>query len=402
MQELEYIRNDKTLGIKYDWKLIEKEYKKLKCPKGFFNPCTLPMESAAWHLAISVRANLGKTTSSLLYGMVMHKLYNTTIVYCRTKEYQIMPKFTADMFGVIIENGYIEKLTDGEYNTVVYKARRWYYAYANKAGEIEKQAEKHFCILMCIQKHLDYKSTYNDYYSDFFLYDEVIEDDISLADPFVALCDLISTVFRMRESGRIICLANNMNAHHYIFHELDIYKEVQTLDFGASRLITSPLGTKVFVSMLQMGKEQAKMKESQTRMFFGFNNPKLAAITGSFTWAIKNYPHIPGDIDYSKEIKIDRYIIHNGNYVRMRLVMDEKKGPMLLFHRATKVPDNVIIYTREEITNRNQRRNIGYSQIDLKLWKLYTKGRAYFSENDIGSIVDNYLKECGAYNSIVS
>ena len=74
----EYINNDKKLGLKYDFNLVKKEFKKLKIPKDVYNPSKLPLDAAKWYISMSPRG-VGKTTNILLLGMVMNKLYGTEI-----------------------------------------------------------------------------------------------------------------------------------------------------------------------------------------------------------------------------------------------------------------------------------------------------------------------------------
>ena len=42
--KIEYHENDKKKGIKYDFSLIRKEFKKLKITKDVYNPLTIPLE----------------------------------------------------------------------------------------------------------------------------------------------------------------------------------------------------------------------------------------------------------------------------------------------------------------------------------------------------------------------
>ena len=121
---VEYINNDKKLGIKYDYKLIRKEFKKLKIPKDVYDPSKLPLETAKWYISMSPRG-VGKTTNLLLLGMEFNKNYGTEIQYIRFHESMIQNKNIKDLFEVIVQHGYIEKLTGGKYNNVIYKARRW-------------------------------------------------------------------------------------------------------------------------------------------------------------------------------------------------------------------------------------------------------------------------------------
>ena len=143
----EYINGNKQNGIKYDFNEINKLFKSLNIPKDVYNPTHLPFDSCKWFVTLSERSR-GKTTNLLLYGMCIYQLYHTGTCYIRSSEPMIVPKQSKDMFSNIISWGYVEKLTDGIYNTITYKSRRWYFAHVDEDGNIDNQDADAFCIML--------------------------------------------------------------------------------------------------------------------------------------------------------------------------------------------------------------------------------------------------------------
>ena len=64
------IDNNIQLGIKYDWDLIFKAYKALKCPDDVYNPVpairNMIDNNTKWYIGMSKR-RIGKTTNFLLF-----------------------------------------------------------------------------------------------------------------------------------------------------------------------------------------------------------------------------------------------------------------------------------------------------------------------------------------------
>lgn len=391
---MKYIDNDKNKGILYNWDLVEKEYKKLNCPKGFFNLCDTDIKNSSWIIAMSPRATSGKTTNVLLYGLIMYKLYGTKTAYVRSHDFMIEKKLTGDMFDVILENNYINKIFDAKWNSVFYFGGKFYLTLIDtETGEVIEKDDTPFLRLFSIQSYQKYKSTVNDYFLDFVVMDEFVSTHY-LQDEFEHLCDLLATLFRLRLSGRVILLSNTVDKYSQYFKELCIFDDIIKMEFGDSKTIVSPLGTRVNVNMLKMGVPQKKMRGEQVRKLFGFPNPKLASITGSSTWAIKNYLHIPKEINYENEITIDRYIVFNGNYVRIRLINDDVRGICVLFTKATKLYDDAYIYTIDELIESKYKYKLGNTQIDKMLWCWVVNNRAYYDTNETGYIVERYLNAC--------
>lgn len=384
--KVEFINDNPLDGIKYDFDLIRKEYKKLNCPKTVYNPCHLPFEQAKWLVTLSERAR-GKTTNLLLFGMCLHKLYGTGICYLRSSEHMIAPKVSKDMFSNIISWGYVDKLTDGKYNTIIYKSRRWYYAKVDENGEVSEKDLNPFCIMLSIDKNEDYKSVLETK-NDFIIFDEFIERNY-YALQFVMLCDLIKTIARERKSPVICLCANTIDINSPYFSELQIRDRIQNMEQGEHDIITTPLGTRVYFEIL--GKKVAKANKKQkeiNKLFYGFSNPKLASITGDSTWAIDNYPHPPKDFT---TIERRRYILYNDKYISLDICVTDDDKTFINCHFVTKIYDDSIIYSLDFSLDRLHRYGTGITKKDKWIFKHYDNNLFTYADNTIGSLVEKYL-----------
>lgn len=391
--EIEYIDNNESLGIKYDFNLIRKEFKKLKTPHWIFNPCKIPFDNCKWNVLMSSRS-VGKTTQFILLGMCFNKLYGTQIQYIRLHEDMIMPKFTKELFSVIKKFKYIERLTGGEYTDVVLKNRRWYYCKYTEEGEIEKISPDHFMMMLSSDKNEIYKSSYNAPLGDFILVDEFIEK-YYLQSTFISLVDLIKTIARDRLSPIIFLSANTIDKFHPFFKELEISNIVEKLNFDDSTTIETPLGTRIYVELISKFTKDEKSNELKRKvnsLFYGFKNEKLASITGLDSWSINIYPHTP-----QEEFTIlyrNFYIKHLNKLINLEICQNEN-NIFINCHYATKTyPDSEIFTLNNDVTNRNE--YFGFGNRNNKLHRLIfdkiLDNKATYCDNDVGSLIMSYIQ----------
>lgn len=384
----EYIDGKEINGLKYDFKLLRREFKKLQTPKEVYNPCYCPFEQCKWFVNLSDRST-GKTTNWLLFGMLMNRFYGTVIQYVRQSESQIAPKNSKDLFDTILDCGYIEKITNGQYNGVCYKSKRWYYAIIDDEGNVVEKSPKHFMMMLSIDKHLDYKSVYNCPTGDIIIFDEFI-GNYYYRNEFVNFNDLLKTIIRERQSPIIVMLANVIEKNSQYFNELEIYENIQRLRQGENEIITSERGTKIYVEILESGIKKHKGRNIVNKLFFGWKNPLISSITGE-DWAIGVYQHIPENANI---LLRGHYIQHNGKIIALDLMYNEEIGVFVGVHFSTMTYDDSIIYTLSDIEDKRFRYRMGYTKSDKKLWEFFRKNKFFYASNDLGSLVENYVKNC--------
>lgn len=387
---IEYINGNPLEGVMYDFNFLKNEYKKLKCPKDVYNPCQLPFESAKWFITLSERAR-GKTTNLLLFGMLIWWHYGTGICYVRSSEEMITPKFSKDLFSNIVSWHYIEKISNGKYNNVTYKSRRWYFSHVNEDGETDIISPDAFCIMLSVDKDEDYKSVLETK-NDFIVFDEFIER-YYYPQQFVMFCNLCKTILRERQSGIICLAANTIDKYSPWLKELMISEEVETLGQGDHKLLTTPKGTRVYVEIL--GKKTAKAGIKQAlfnKLYYGFDNPKLVSITGSDTWAMFNYPHTPREF---KIIQKNHYLMYNDKLINLEICESSEGTIFINCHLATKTYDDSVIYTIDFYTDQKRYRyRFGLTPVDKFIWSKFDRNLFTYSDNSVGSLVEKYVDTC--------
>ena len=391
LTKIKYLENNQVNGIDYDWKLIRKALKVMGIPKEYFNPSEIPWEKVSWIDLLSQRST-GKTTGILILGLVMYWLYGTVLHYCRGTEKEIAPKVSKSMYDVILDNKYIEILTDGEYNSLKYWSRKWYFCHVDENGEIDN-VDEHNCTFMCsVDRAGDLKSSHNSPTGDLIVYDEHIPIGVRCYCDFVPFCDLCKTIFRDRVAGKIILLANTINKENQYFHELEIYERISEMDIGDNCIHTTDKGTNIYIEIVGTPRVLKSRKKLFNRKFLGFRNSQLSGITGETTWSIKNYPHIP-DEEY-ENIYNKIYISHNNKLLRLDLVTNNR-GLCLYVHWASKLYDDSLICVPRTPVIPQEHYGIADDTSFGRLFKQLSQARKiYFASNDVGSFMQNYLNQC--------
>ena len=135
-----------------------------------------------------------------------------------------------------------------------------------------------------------------------------------------------------------------------------------------------------------------KQRAKVNTLYFGFENPKLASITGG-SWAVDSYPHIKKDPERQILTK-DFYITYAGKVLQLEYAWSPELGPHVLVHRASKVSDKARrVFTIGEIVNKKEAYKFGDMPVDKIIWKLYNANRWYFTNNDEGFTVETYVNK---------
>lgn len=398
----QFINNDPQRGILYDWKVIRKRLHALGIPTIYYNPASAPLDKCSWFVELSERAT-GKTTGWLLCGLVMFDEYGTVTMYVRQKKDMIAPKNASSIFNVVVENGYIEKLTNGEYNNVYYKSKKWYLCYVDPdTGEITKKHPDYFCRMISIDDSTNLKSACNEPYGDLVIFDEFVST-WTPSNEFVTFVDVVSTVFRLRECGKIVMLANTIDKYNQYFHDLEIFERIATMETSDKCIHTTDKGTRIYIEFIGPPKVYKAKKARWVKLFAGFKKPELASITGEATWAVKCYQHIPDIIDPDSDTPTtlfrNVYIFHKNKYVRLDFVLHPENGLCLYIHWATKCHPDSYIFTLEEMYDRRYTYGLPNNTTLGKLvHKLVDQHKVYFTANDVGAFFENYMIESERMN----
>lgn len=347
--------------------------------------------NADYNVIYGERSN-GKTTAVLRHGLVDHidSGYKNQMAIIRRWEEDFKGKNGQQMFEGIVALGWVKELTKGKYNSIYYYSQRWYLCKYNDLGERVALADMPFALGFSITSEEHYKSTsYPDITT--ILFDEFITRGYYLPEEFVKFQNLLSTIIRLRTNVKIFMCGNTINKFSPYFAEMGLTgikkQKKGTIDvytYGDSTL-------KVAVEYSDF-----PSKKKASNKYFAFNNPKLEMITNG-GWEIDIYPHLPQKY-LPKDVVYKFYIIFDGEMLQGNIICVEDKT-FLYFHRKTTplTADNTqIVYQQNPDYRRNYRVNImkPYSKVDKYIAELLRRKKAFYQDNEIGEIMNNYIKWC--------
>ena len=178
-------------------------------------------------------------------------------------------------------------------------------------------------------------------------------------------------------------------------NEFCIDKVVEKLKPDESEIVDTPLGLHMYVKIIDDVRNKDKKHVQENLSYFGFKNKELASITGA-EWQIRNYPHLmrPEENESRELITRNVYIYAFGHYVCMEFYTSNIMGNYVNFrpYELTIPPDDAIIFTDQIPKKSNEIYGVGNGTPFLKLWNLYRTHRDYYASNDIGYMVESFIK----------
>lgn len=395
LKNISFYDNKEEHGIRYDWGLIKREFRKLKTPAEVYDPTSVPIENVNYVVELSTRS-FGKTTQWILMGLLMHELYGTTPIIIRQTEEMTAPKHAASLMDVIrtYDGGrYIKQLTENRWNDVTIKARKIYYCLRDDRGDIVEKGTDPVIYLLTLEENTDIKSVFNAPRGDLIIFDEFISD-MYRTNEFVTFCDELKTVIRSRLSPRAVLLSNTINLTSPYFRELEISKDVRKLTTNESTVVTTELGTRLYVRISDT--PATKHKGLLNSLFFGFKNPQLAAIRGGETvWNFRQVPRIlvsPEDVYLDRRLKIDTI----DDILSVDFVSTPDRGLVANIHPG-EIHDDSIILTMGDIWDKQHRKGLGYGQREKMLGLLMERGKVYYSDCETAAVLEHYIAEVKDY-----
>lgn len=364
----------------------------------FYSLKRIKSKNCQYNIIIGERSN-GKTYASL-EDIVKN--------YCDTgKQGALIRRWDTDfkgkggqtMFSALVSNGIITKYSKGEWSGVAYVSERWYLCRPDQTNEkkIIKDT-KPFCFAFSLNGVEHDKSTsYPDITT--IVFDEFMTRSRYLDDEFVLFMNTLSTIIRYRDDVKIYMLGNTVNRYSPYFSEMGLYKindmkpgDIDVYKYGDSKLR---------VAVEFCGDTKKKIGSNKpSDVYFSFNNPRLNMITGSGSiWEISVYPHKP--IDFMKrDIMFIYFVKYQDSILQCEIVMKDKYNFTFVHPKTTELknPDKDIIFDTEAnpLYNYSRKLNQGMnkSRIISKILSYYSNDKVFFSDNETGEIMRNYIEWC--------
>lgn len=392
--------------FKYDIKWMNSELKRIGSPERYRFPLKEIFDND-YAIILSMRQDAGKTTTALLYGLLLNVRYNYPIEYLRNDDAQIRRAAAETLFDTIKKFHYIEKIYNNRWNDVVYKymQHKFFLCRRDANGDIEEESREPICILHSNQDWQAIKSGYNSPNGNYIILDEAFDSDRATHVLWKEFMNNISTIGRVGSDEErtskchVIILANNTDRYAWLFQDFCISDLIPDLKYGTMIKWKTELGTTGICTLMEQSEEQKERLRNRNIPFFGFNTPKAAQFIGSSEWTSKEYKHPDFYIDFDNCIFRRMYIFHRQRYIQLNMFYDEEHRKYIFLHFAREPlkQDNIILTLEPKgkcefygICEFEDNKKV--AEFVRRVFRLRRENRWYYQSNLIGEIVDDYMK----------
>lgn len=356
----------------------------------FYSLKNILAKNAQYNIIFGERSN-GKTYSVLKYALEKYAKTGEQLAIVRRWQDDFTGKRGQTMFDALVSNNVIAKATNSEWTNVYYYGSRWFLCYydENNKRVIDEQPFAYGFSLTSMEH--DKSTSYPNITT--ILFDEFLTRQTYIPDEFVLFMNVISTIIRQRNNVKIFMLGNTVNKYCPYFNEMGLKHiskmkqgDIDVYKYGDSKLTVAV----EYASPTKRGKD--------SDLYFAFDNPKLQMITGG-SWELDVYPHSPIKIKPS-DILFTYYIKFDCETLQADIVFSDEKEIIFTFiHSKTtpiKDPDNSLIFTTDYSANPNHIRNITKptTNITKKIYQHFKTDKVFYSTNDVGEIMRNYILWC--------
>lgn len=355
----------------------------------FYSLKNILSKHAQYNVIFGERSN-GKTYSVLKYAIENYAKTGKQLAIVRRWQDDFTGKRGSVMFDSVVTNGEVTKATGGEWTGVYYYASRWYFMRYDEDGK-RVTDDIPFAYGFAISSGEHDKATQYPNVTTI-MFDEFLTRTAYLPDEFVLFMNVLSTIIRQRNDVTIFMLGNTVNRYCPYFSEMGLthVKDMRPGDIDIYRYGDSDLTVAVeYCATNKSGKD--------SDIYFAFDNPKLSMITGG-TWEIAIYPHCPVKFK-PNEILFIYFIQFAGDILQCEIVQHENLCFTFIHRKTTELknPEKDLIYSPDFSPLPNWKRKITKPQtpIERKVAEHYIKDKVFYSDNEVGEIVRNYLIFCG-------
>lgn len=347
-------------------------------------------KNATYNIIIGERSN-GKTYAALKYAIEQHAKNGSQTAIIRRWSDDFKGKRGSTMFDAIVASGDLESLTGGRWTNIIYRSARWYLCnHLDDDNIIVDDTPLAYAFAISTMEH-DKSTSYPKVTT--IIFDEFISRTSYLPDEFVLYMNCLSTIIRQRDNVKIFMLGNTVNRYCPYYDEMGL-SHIKTQKQGTIDLYK--YGTSdLVVAVEYCAPLDKRIKKSDK--YFAFDNPRLQMITGG-QWEIDIYPHCP--CKYRPvDVAYKYYIIYSGDILECEIVcLPDQTFTFIHPFTGRFNPDpNTLIYSAEFSALPNYRRMITrpMSNLENKIAEYYKKDKVFYSSNEVGEIVRNYLIFCG-------
>lgn len=345
-----------------------------------------------YYMVIGKRSN-GKTYSTLKYILEKWAKERKQAVYLRRFREDIVGARGQKVFSdFMTDTEYISKITKGEYSGLHYWNRGLYFCNYSDNGKVIYSEETRVCYFMCLSDVEHDKSTGG--YSEVatVVFDEFIARQGYITDEFLNFTNVLSTIIRGKTDVKVIMLGNTISKFCPYFKEMGI-THIHRMKQGTKDVYEYGSNDKLKVLVEYTADNQGN-KDSD--FYFAFDNPKLSMIT-SGEWELPLYPHCTVKFK-NNDVVFRYYIMFSEKIFECQVVSKGDNIFTFIFEKTTAISDKEIhlIYQLDKTENKYYSTNIykPRNNTENKILWFYKNDKVFYSNNEVGNYIQNYLREC--------
>lgn len=344
---------------------------------------------AMYYIAIGERSN-GKTYSALDYALERFDKNGEEFAYVRRIGEEIRPKNLSALFSSHVENGRLHTLFDGKYNAIEYKSNRFSLLKRGEDGKIDPDVEPVvFGRAFDLNAMEHYKSISFPRITTI-IFDEFLSRSGYLPNEFQLFQNALSTIIRLRDNVRIIMLGNTVNQYCPYFEEMGL-SHVKKQEQGTIDVYT--YGQSNLMVVVEYCESSAKRGGKASDVYFAFDNPQLKMITEG-SWEIGVYPHLPHQYK-PKHVAATFFIEFDKEILQGQVISVENEAPFVFLHRKTTEIKNDTDIVYGVVPSSNPYRRFGLlrqtDNLSVFIRRCIAEGRIFYSTNEVGEVMRNYL-----------
>lgn len=343
---------------------------------------------ALYNVIFGERSN-GKSYAVLLYALKRYIQHGEQLAIVRRFEDDIKASRANTFFSAIVENGEVERLTNGHYTFIKHVNRQFYLAYRDENLDRDILDNKPFAYSFAINIATRYKSASYPGVTTI-CFDEFLDRKYYLPNEFPDFMSIVSTIVRQRDNVKIFMLGNTVNKTCPYFAEMGL-TNISRMKQGTIDLYR--YGRSSLTVAVEYAANLNASKPSD--VYFAFNNPKLQMITGG-AWEMAMYPHLPQEYKYRpNQVVLTYFILFEDNILQCEVV-DTGTASFTFIHRKTtpiQDEDNDIIYSMEFDPRPNHARRLSkpVTKWQRMIAQYFVEDKVFYQDNEIGEIVRNYI-----------
>lgn len=361
----------------------------------FYSLANILNKKADYNIIFGERSN-GKTYATLAYGIKRYLQTGEQMAYIRRWREDLRGKRAENLFANHVANGYIEEVTNGEFNSVFYIGGKWYLAKYDPEKKKYVPQTNPFCYGFCLSEQEHEKSSSYPNVTTI-VFDEFLTRRYYLPDEFMLFMNLLSTIIRQRDNVKVFMLGNTINKFCPYFTEMGL-KQVTNMEQGTIDIYK--FGQHGAVVAVEYCSTIVKQKASNK--YFCFDNQNLEMITGG-KWEMAAYPHLPTKYK-PNDVLFVYYIVFNEYILQGNIIQHGAENFTYIHMKTTPIkdPENALIYSLTMNGKPNYKRKLisSATYLESQVARYFATDKVFYQNNEVGEIVRNYLMTSAKTNIV--